>query len=344
MLQLNNRTPFKASLGLFPNEEGVDCAYGVVKATFQASTEGVALAKEQIALAATDEFWGDPKNSSLKCAAELGLGKPATDILLRGHAYAPSGGGTSAAVRLQVGGMEKNVRVFGNRIWESGLFGLRISEPEPFQKIPLKYELAFGGTDAQPEDEKKVDYEPRNPVGCGLVSKKSRAPAKNTPLPNLENPYELIKSPKDRPAPACFGPVCAHWEPRKSFAGTYDQAWMKKRAPYLPADFNPRYLQVAPPDLITRNYLQGGEAVEIIGATPEGKLRFGLPRCTMEIVFHFDGKPQASAPKLDTVCFEPDEKRVTMIWRAFQVVDKKVHRLRELEVRCREFEVTGGRG
>lgn len=344
MLQLNNRTPFKASLGLFPNEEGVDCAYGVVKATFQLSAEGVALAKEQNALVATDEFWGDPKSSSLKCAAEVGLAKPATDILLRGHAYAPNGRATSADVRLQVGGLEKNIRVFGNRIWESGLFGLRISSPEPFQKIPLKYELAFGGTDAQPQDENKTEYEPRNPIGRGLIPRKSRAPAKNTPLPNLENPYELIKSAKDRPAPACFGPVCAHWEPRKSYAGTYDQAWMKKRAPYLPADFNPRYFQVAPSDLITKNHLQGGETVEIAGATPEGRLRFQLPRCTMEVTFHFDGHAFACAPRLDTICFEPDEKRFTMVWRARQIVDKKVHRLRELEVRCREFEVAGGRG
>lgn len=342
MLQLNNHTPFKASLGLFPNEEGVDCAYGAVKATFQMRAEGTALAKEQITLAAVDEFWGDPKNTSLKCAGELGLAKPGTDILLRGHAYAPNGSATMADVGLQVGGLQKIVRVFGNRFWEKGLLGLRMSKPEPFQKIPLKYELAFGGTDPQPENENKIECEPRNPVGRGLVPKHSRAPGNCIPLPNLENPDEPIKSPKDRPAPACFGPICAHWEPRKSYAGTYDQTWIKKRAPYFPSDFNPRFFQVASPDLITQKHLQGGEWVEMFGATPEERLRFPLPRCTIEMTFHLDGKPFSHAPKLDTVCFEPDEKRLTMIWRASQVVDKKVHKLRELEVSCREFKVNGG--
>jgi hypothetical protein len=331
-------------MGLFPNQEGVDCAYGAVKATFQMGSDGVSLAKEQVALVLADEYWSDPKSSSLKNAAEIGLSKPATDVLLQGHAYAPGGNAISSEVRLIVGGLQKTVRIFGNRFWEGGLLGLRISEPEPFQKIPLRYEFAFGGTDKQPEDEAKTDYEPRNPVGRGLVPKKSRTPGKGTPLPNLEDPRQLIKSPKDRPPPACFGPICSHWDPRKSYAGTYDEAWMKKRAPYLPTDFNPRFFQTAPPDQISPAYLKGDESVEISGATPGPPLRFQLPRCTVSMIFHLDGRDCPQTPNLDTVCFEPDEKRLCMIWRSCQVVDKKPHALRELEIQCREFSASKGVG
>ena len=341
MLQVNNQTPFECSLGLFPNPDGIDCVYGVAKATFEIAGAKVAPARKQMPLMALDEFWGEPASSSLKSAADLGLAKPATDVLLQGNAYAPSGSAKTSEVRLRVGKLEKTVRVFGNRVWESGIFGLRISAPEPFQKIPLKYELAFGGTDSMPKDEDKVDYEPRNPVGRGLVPKKSEAPRKGTPLPNFEDPNDLIRSPKDRPTPACFSPVCAHWEPRKSFAGTFDQAWQKKRSPFLPQDFNPRFLQVAPADLIATGYLKGGEPVEIVGASPNGPLRFELPLCTMEMIFHLDGKPHSRIPNLDTVCFEPDQQRIFVIWRASQIVDKKSRRLREIEFRCREFGPTG---
>ncbi len=56
-----------------------------------------------------------------------------------------------------------------------------------------------------------------------------------------------IGSASDKPPPAGVGYVPA-WHPRATFAGTYDEAWRKKRAPYLPADFAPRFFQAAPQD------------------------------------------------------------------------------------------------
>jgi len=343
MLQLANHTPFKCLLSLFPNEAGVDCAYGAVKATFELGSKGVPLAKDQAGLVLADEYWGEPNVSSLKYAAEVCLTKPTTDVILSGHAYSRGGRATVTNVRLKVGGMEKTIRVFGNRIWQSGPAGLCISSPEPFDKMPLRYELAFGGTDRKPEDPQKIDSEPRNPIGRGLVPSKSKTPRNGIPLPNLEDPRQLIASPKDRPPPACFAPICAHWQPRLAFAGTYDETWQKQRAPFLPADFNSRFFQVAPPDLIAPSFLRGGEAVEIDGASPDGPVRLRLPLCTVEMTFHLDGKACTPPAHLDTVGLEPDQRRFWLIWRACQVVDKKTHRLRELEVRCRELTAGGGK-
>jgi hypothetical protein len=337
MLQVNNQTPFQRALVVFPNPDGVECAYAVVKATFVIGRGGVDLAAEQLPVVPVDEYWGEPGASSLKWASEATLMKPSTDVLLLGHAYAPDERAKQADVTLKVGPVQKTVRVFGERRWQRGILGAKVSDPEPFEKLPLRYELAFGGTDPRPRDPAKPDFEPRNPVGKGLVPKNSDVPADGLALPNLEDPRQPIRSASDRPPPACFAPVCGHWEPRKSFAGTYDEAWVKKRAPYLPQDFNPRFFQSAPPDLVAPQPLQGGEPVEITGAAPGGPLRFPLPRCSLRVTFRMDGRDQDQPPVLDTVVFEPDAGRLWMVWRACQVVDKHLLRLREVEVRCPEY-------
>jgi hypothetical protein len=306
MLQINNLTPFQSFLGVFANLDGVECAYGIVKATFAIRPEGVELAPKQVPVTLVDEYYGDPQTSSLKTASEITLVKPSTDVLLQGHAYAPGGRGKQVDVTLKVGKLEKTVRVFGNRVWRSRLLRYKISEPETFERIPLKYEYAFGGVDPQPRNKTKVDYEPRNPVGKGLVPRKSRLRVRGIPLPNLEDPKHRIRRPRHRPMPACFGPICAHWAPRRFYAGTYDEEWTKKRAPYLPADFEPRFFQCAPPDLIPMQYLKGGERVEIIGASPNGRLQFALPICSPELIFHLDGKVHSHIPNLDTIVFQPD--------------------------------------
>ena len=295
------------------------------------------LSQEQDEIVLVDEPWGDPLASSLKTASEMTLVKPATDVLLRGHAYAPGGKATHVDVSLRVGPIQKTVRVLGDRVWKPGVLGYKASEPKPFDRMPLMYELAYGGTDPQPLDSAKVDHEPRNPIGRGLVPRNSRLAGDGIPLPNLEDPKRLIRTPKDRPAPVGFGPIAGHWEPRKSYAGTYDEAWTTSRAPYLPFDFNPRFFQAAPPDQIAEGYLKGGEPVEILNATPGGKLSFHLPTCSLDLVFRFDGQGLQHAPNLDTVGIDPDSGRLWMIWRTCLVVDKKLLRMSAVQVSCSEY-------
>src|SRR5919108_183167 len=84
---------------------------------------------------------------------------------------------------------------------------------------PLVWERAFGGTDVTP---KGPTAEPRNPVGAGFRAPDGQKPLAGMPLPNLEDPFAPISSWKDRPAPACFAPIAENWQPRLSYAGTYD--------------------------------------------------------------------------------------------------------------------------
>ncbi len=346
MLQVDNRTAFKLGFGVFPNEDGVECAYGVIKATFATSGAGdPVLCDEQDDVVLVDEPWADPLTSSLKTAGEMSLVKPGTDVLLRGHAYAPGGRPAKEVdVSVKVGPLSKTVRVFGDRVWQSGVLKSRPSEPTPFETMPLVYERAFGGVDPEPPDPSKTDFEPRNPVGRGLVPHDTRTGPEGRPLPNLEDPAALIRSPKDRPAPAGFGPLAPHWEPRKSYAGTYDEAWTKTRAPYLPRDFDSRFFQAAPTGLIAEGYLKGGELVEIRNATKDGVLAFNLPSCVPRLDFLFDGKEHRPALNLDTVVIDPDAGRLWMIWRACHVVDKKLLRLDLIRAQCPEYPLKKPKG
>jgi hypothetical protein len=146
-------------------------------------------------------------------------------------------------------------------------------------------------------------------------------------LPNIEDASDLLVRPGQAPRPAGLGFVPAHWQPRAGYAGTYDAAWKKKRAPYLPRDFNPRYFQAAHDALVAPSYLKGGEPVELINLSPAGVERFALPLIELAVGARLAGTEKPVKMNLETVVFEPDEGRVTMLWRGSLRCDKQVLRL-----------------
>jgi hypothetical protein len=343
VLQVDNQTPFAAALSVFPDADGVETAYLVVKATYTLTAAEPVLAERQAALLAADVYWGDPAASSLRAAGEFALAKPATDVLLSGRAVAPGPDTRVADVRLRVGPVSQTVRVFGERRWSRSGGRWRPGPPAPWERMPLRWEFAFGGVvQALAADGSLAirDWEPRNPVGRGLFDK--QASGDEPPLlPNLEDPAALIESDEDRPAPCCFAPVAPTWMPRRAWAGTYDEAWTRTRAPYLPQDFDARYFQLAPPGLVAPGHLQGGEPVELVGFTQGAPLRFALPQPTLDARFDFDGRAQPRPLALETVLIEPDAARLQMLWRASLAVDKKLLRLRSVALRCAEHGVDG---
>ncbi len=327
MLQVVNPTPLSAALVVFANPAGVECAYAAVKASFDLSSGLPQFSARQAGFLAGDVHWGDPAATSLRAAADLTHLKPATDILLLGRAIAAGGPVEAMDVSLRVGPVARRLRVFGNRQWVRQGSDWAVGPIQPFERMPLVWELAFGGR--APVGVPEV--EARNPVGRGLVGAEEDDFA-GRPLPNIEDPDRLVVSPVDRPAPAGFAPIPPAWQPRRGWAGTYDDAWQTRRAPYLPLDFDPRFFNVAPPGLVAPGYLVGGEEVEVIGCTAGGALRFCLPRPSIGLEWDFDGRAVAAAPRLDTILIEPDQGRLQMVWRAELVVDKRLTRLRQVAV------------
>lgn len=278
MLQVKNDTPFAAQISVLPDLAGIDTVYVVVKATFELGLGRPRVAEQQIPMVPADVHWGEPSRSSIRYAGETHLQKPATDIVMVGDGFAPGGRPVPYfGVSLMVGRLRKLVQVYGDRVWTEGVLGLQASSPVPTARVPLTYERAFGGR--HDLDDGRFVAETRNPIGTGFRGKRRDREMHGIRLPNLEDPRHPIKSASDRPPPACFGHVAPSWQPRSSFAGTYDEAWQVKRAPYFPEDLDPRFFQTAPPDQVYVGHLGGGEPVQIANASPRGFEQFALPVC-----------------------------------------------------------------
>ena len=324
MLQIENNTPFETYIHHFVNENDKDTLYTIVKGTFAISPD-VKLAESQIAVNFEDEFWGTPGESSIKYASDLNLKKPSTDIIMIGDACAPDYQKViSLDTSISVAKKTKRIKVWGHREWVRDIFGYRSSMPMPFQRMPMTYENAFGGTHSVNSKKSIILYEPNNPVGKGFIGKRNKKEILGMPLPNLDDPKNPLKKPKNNPSPACYGFTAPNWMPRMAYAGTYDEAWQKKRAPYLPDNFDTRFFNMAHQDLIYNAYLKGGEPVEINGMSPMGTLKFNLPVCQIDIAVSIEKTTVPSEVNLETIVFEPGENRFTMLWRSAVEADKGI--------------------
>ena len=325
MLQVNNQTPFAAEITTFPNEQGIDSLYVIVKATFLMGQQW-RLADEQIPPQMGDEYWGEPGESSIKALSDFHIGKVATDILMQGNACALNQQSVSQLdVSLSVGKVQKTVRVFGDRHWQNGV----PSRPVPFQEMPLVYERSFGGQ-YQVEGKDTIIAEQRNLVGCGFVGKRTNREVEGLPVPNLEDPLHLINSTSDNPQPVGFSPTCGYWFPRNQWAGTYDDNWQTSRAPYLPEDFDKRFLNAAHPDLIYPGYLQGGEAISITGMHPDGSINLQVPYVKINCHVQLKSKLIPINLNIETLTIEPNIQQLSLVWSAPFECDKNLLNISEV--------------
>lgn len=329
MLQLKNESPFAPAITVFPDRQGIDTLYVVVKGTFVLRPH-LAWAEKPVPVTMADEYFGEPTASSLKACSELHIGKPSTDVVLMGQAWSPDGRPVrETVVMVQVAERRKVVRVVGERVF---MKGGGLSDVVPFSSMPLVYERAFGGTFVR--EDGTMQAEERNPIGRGFLGKRSVDALAGQPAPNLEDPTMPLEKAGQTPTPACFGFVAPSWLPRRAFAGTYDEAWQRSRAPYLPNDFDPRFFNVACPELTFDRYLQGGEPVQVLGASKEGPLAFALPPVRPLIDVRVAGATEQPAANLEMVLIEPDENRLCLTWRASLPCDRKVLKVEEVTVRA----------
>jgi hypothetical protein len=333
MLQILNKTSFAPLLTVLPDPDGIDTLHVLVKGTFTLSPK-VEVAPAQVPPAAKDQFWSDPETSSLKVAAETHLGKPSTDVVMVGRAWSTTGRPVpEMLVAVSVAERRKVIRVFGDRQWKGNTSGF--SKPEPFESMPLVYERAFGGSHKLP-DGRVVAAEEYNPIGVGFAGKRKSLEMAGQRLPNLEDPRYPIERFGDRPRPQSFGFVAPGWLPRRAYAGTYDEAWVKNRAPYLPRDFDRRFFNAASADLVFNRYLAGGETVEVNGASQEGLLRFSLPTTQPTASVRIAGAGESPPFRLETVLIEPDDNRLCLTWRALLPCDKKALKIEQVTIAMKE--------
>jgi hypothetical protein len=293
-MEILNDTPFEVEAIPCMGPEGKTVLTIIVKGTFDmVSGQPGKAASEQIPVAFGDEYYNESDGGSVKFESDVAPFKPRTDIVLVGRACAPKGALVRALdVSLRVGQLRKTIRVYGDRKWQSLSRFLpdSISEPQPFSTMDIVYERAFGGIDKE-----GGGFCEQNLIGCGFFEKKSAEALDGSPLPNLEDPNNRIRSWKDHPKPVGFGFYGRAWMPRRGFLGTYDEKWRKERSPDPPKDFRFEYYNGAHPDLRINGFLKGDEEVELVNLTPDRKVGFQLPGLSIKCNVSKSVEPLESA-------------------------------------------------
>ncbi|MGE0784915.1 MAG: DUF2169 domain-containing protein [Sandaracinaceae bacterium] len=273
---------------------------------------------------AVDVPWDD--GISTKEPGDVYLRKPGVDVVVAGTAVArtPS---TQIDVHVSVGDVEKSLVVFGPRVWYRGAAGIVPSPPAQLERLELMWEHAYGGLDDK--DPEHALEEPRNPFGTGVAY--DPASLDQLPVPQIEDPRDLIRSARTRPAPANVGALGPSFAPRRGYGGTRDQKWQDERMPLQPLDFDERFNLVAHPELVSRT-IRGGEQVRLLNIGQPGPTEFKLPRTVYQVDARTDAATLAFRPVLDTVVLLPDDRYVDMVHRIAIPIRRGAQRVREILV------------
>jgi hypothetical protein len=176
------------------------------------------------------------------------IGKPLTDVIVRGTARSLRGPVAMVETGVRVGAARKAVRAIGDRkIAVAAGRSLSFSSPEAFTEMPLVWDHAYGGRDLIAErlfttqrppsrfgrpgkpdvaSIANVIY-PRNAAGRGYALDIDRAHLDGSLAPNLEDPTDPITPDRllstttndwlDRPVAACYEPIDLFTFPRATF-------------------------------------------------------------------------------------------------------------------------------
>lgn len=281
----------------------------------------------------TDEFYGEPGESPLRCGHDFARFKPRCDVIFDASAHAPDGEPTRRMdVEVKVGTMTKRVRVHGRRRWQRLLGVNAMTDAEPFNTMPLHHGLAFGGTRWYDKgDEKLCEAWLSNPAGVGYAGRKTVGQIHGELAPSLEDPRKSVSSPSGDYAPVALSPLAPHWSPRRELAGTYDDAWRENVFPLLPEDFDEAHHQVAPLDQRI-DYPTGGEAVMLKGIlAAQSQLSFSLPRLTLHgELMRTDDSIVPLDLHADTLFFETEQGRFSVTWRASVPLRRRIQEVKAI--------------
>lgn len=222
------------------------------------------------------------------------------EMLLKGTCHPPGGSATSCNVRFAVGDWSKTLRVVGPRVFRPGmLLGGTMSDPLPFEQMPLSWQNAYGG----------AGYA-ENPVGRGYDGPE---------MPTVE-PVDapVTKQGKRNVVPATFLPQSPHWPQRAGKRGKkYDAVWKRTRAPFYAEDFDWTYFQSAPEDQRLAGYLRGDEELlfeNLHPAAPKWQTKLPALRIRAFVKTH-DGSVREPEMHLDTLYADLDAGKLYLTWR-----------------------------
>lgn len=221
-MELVNQTPAPAALYVSQVSAEWKSGFLVAKVTFQVGPGGQIRIVEEDPMPVLDM---DQETSSGTLPRDLVARRASgLDVVLLGAAYAPGGRPTrELMVAMRVGSTTRHLKVSGDRHWVGTGDAAYISEPEPFVRMALTWDRAFGGGGDVWLDPHTVlpARHPGNPNGRGydidpIVHgyQRTGAAAEGFPrsdyvreLPNLEHPLEPIRAWSDAPDPYCWAAI-----------------------------------------------------------------------------------------------------------------------------------------
>jgi len=331
-LEIRNQTKHVAGFSVQLDKNGGEHMVVCVRGTWSLDDRGrLALMDEPPPFLPADECVDEPGMSSVRWEADLGPVKPGTDCALTGVAVAPKGRARAVNVSFRCGPVAKKARVTGPRKRLFWFLRWWSSPAASFQRIPLTWELARGGSDFTPKNDKHHSLDLKNPLGRGFRARGSKRKQIGAPLPQILAPGGCFGFLPAR-EPGGFGLTGSHWAHRRKYAGTYDDAWKETRAPLLPVDFDERFHLGAAPGLSTDTHLVGGEPVEIAGCSRGGKLAFRLPRVRLDVSATLDGGPEPIDMKLVTVQVDTAAMQLRMTWRGDLYVHGRFPKLTGVDI------------
>ena len=316
---VTNVTPFQAFAveHRFYNGHRYDCLF--VKATFRLTHDLRLLPLlNQPMFVINDMHEGDDDTTALLQPSDIIPFKPATDVIVTGHARPANNQPVSRwLARIEVANVNKTVLLTGPRLWHHRILnGWTLPEPEPATSVRLSYSLAWGGASAIAR-EKPSDIHWPNPFGRGYFGQDKPETSVNYPAAQIlpaSNPTLRWAEPVESVG---LSPVDGQQQARLQFAGTYDERWRTKVAPNIPLDMRLDFWNVVPQDQVANPYLRGGETVQTVGLFPteDGELSFVLPRYNVFAVpIKGETKLEGQSLPIDTVSINLDKREVTLRW------------------------------
>ncbi|WON76729.1 DUF2169 domain-containing protein [Serratia sp. UGAL515B_01] len=280
------------------------------------------LSSKQESLNYSDINYKDMSRSSVKYESDLAPYKPKTDIIINATAYSPHDQATpSFNVSVMIGNYKKSLRIHGPRSWLFTPLGWSLGFPKPIKQLDITYEYASGGWY---ESEDKTIASPNNPLGMGWYPAEYLKTCKVTelPAPQIESETLPVVSIKELILPEGFGFFGRGWHGRIEYAGTYDNAWVENRHPYLPEDFNFRYWCGAHPTLqISHPKPCDNIPVELFGLLPASEIadqhiRIQIPVETLFIFFNTEFRLGITKDMiLDTIIIDMNARKVFCSYR-----------------------------
>lgn len=253
------------------------------------------------------------------------------DVIILGNAYPAGGRPTSRmTVSIQVGSIKRSLAVFGDRFWHND----KITEPLPFERMPITYANSYGGKYEVEIDEGSFVTlaDPRNPEGKGFtvvplvssIASQFKSPKgfprfdKTRPLPNIEDPDYLIASPEDSPDPAYWATVplsTAIHAFRTMGLDSEDLNNPDLVMQKLDVGPTPTVFHRAHPNLDLDIELSPNMEIVLTGLSPDGAMQFTVPPWEIWADILLAEKMVEAKLRPDTLVFLPEEKRFYIVYR-----------------------------